>query len=134
MTTPMKAGAVLFAKDIAVVARFYRELLGMTVVHEDAGIMVLESALCQLVVHGIPKRIAARIEITTPPALREDVAVKLVFPVASLAAARQAAPALGGKVGPKSREFTARGFVACDGHDPEGNVLQLRESAPPGAA
>jgi predicted enzyme related to lactoylglutathione lyase len=134
MTTPLKPGAVIFAKDIALVARFYQELLGMTLTHQDAGITVLESALMQLVVHGIPKRIADSFEITTPPELREDVPVKLVFPVASLAAARKAAPALGGKLGPKAREFTARGFVACDGFDPEGNVVQFRESAPPAAA
>jgi predicted enzyme related to lactoylglutathione lyase len=134
MTTPLKPGAVIFAKDIAVVARFYQELLGMTVAHQDAGITVLESAQMQLVVHGIPKRIADSFEITTPPELREDVPVKLVLPVDSLAAARKAAPALGGKLGPKSKEFTARGFVACDGFDPEGNVVQFRESAPPAAA
>lgn len=131
--TPLKAGAVLFAKDITVVARFYQELLGMTPVHKDTGIVVLESTLMQLVVHGIPKRIADTFEITVPPVLREDVPVKLVFPVASLAAARKAAPALGGKLGPKSKEFAVWGFVACDGHDPEGNVLQFRESAAPAA-
>jgi hypothetical protein len=25
------------------------------------------------------------------------------------------------------KEFEARGFRACDGYDPEGNVVQLRE-------
>jgi hypothetical protein len=35
----------------------------------------------------------------------------------------------GGELNPPDKEFAARGFRACDGHDPEGNVLQLREIA-----
>lgn len=30
-----------------------------------------------------------------------------------------------------SKEWEARGFRACDGRDPEGNVLQVREAAAP---
>ncbi len=43
--------------------------------------------------------------------------------------ARKQAAALGGQVGPKAREWQARGFRACDGFDPEGNVFQVRETA-----
>ena len=39
------------------------------------------------------------------------------------------ADGLGGLVDPPEREWTAGGLRACDGHDPEGNVLQLREPA-----
>ena len=37
---------------------------------------------------------------------------------------------LGGEVWPVDREWEAasRGFRACDGRDPEGNVFQVRES------
>jgi predicted enzyme related to lactoylglutathione lyase len=81
------------------------------------------------VIHGIPDRIAKTIEITSPPARRTDMAVKLVFPVASIDDARLKAPALGGELNPKKKEFVARGFRACDGCDPEGNVIQFRELA-----
>jgi len=129
MPDPQKPGAVLFAKDIARVAKFYAGVVPMTVALEGPDLIVLESAQSQLVVHPIPAKIAESIEITDPPALRTDVAVKLIFPVASLAEARAVAPALGGALNPPGKEFAARGFRACDGHDPEGNVVQLRESA-----
>jgi len=49
--------------------------------------------------------------------------------VASLAEARAEAPSLGGALYPSDREWEGKGFRACDGYDPEGNILQLRESA-----
>jgi hypothetical protein len=55
--------------------------------------------------------------------------VKLAFPVASIAQARAAAAGLGGQVDPLEREWRFGANKVCDGHDPEGNVLQLREPA-----
>lgn len=130
MSAPQPFGAVLFAKDLPRVARFYEQLLTMTVVHAESDHVVLESPGCQLVVHAIPEPIARSIEIANPPVRREETPIKLFFQVASLAAARLAAAGLGGALNPPHREWEARGFRACDGHDPEGNVLQLRESAP----
>jgi predicted enzyme related to lactoylglutathione lyase len=129
MTNRPKPGAVLFAKDLSRVAKFYEALVSMAVTHSDEGVIVLESANQQLVIHGIPERIAKAIKITSPPTRRTDTAVKLVFPVASIDEARLKAPALGGELNPKKTEFVARGFRACDGCDPEGNVIQFRELA-----
>ena len=67
--------------------------------------------------------------LTQPPALREDSCIKLCLPVDSIAAARTQAAQLGGQIGPTAKEWEARGFRACDGYDPEGNVFQVRESA-----
>lgn len=130
MSQPPAFGAVLFAKDLPRVARFYERLLSMTVAHAEADHVVLESPGCQLVIHAIPEPIARSIEIASPPARREETPIKLFFQVASLAVARTAADTLGGALNPPQREWEARGFRACDGHDPEGNVLQLREPAP----
>ena len=49
--------------------------------------------------------------------------------VPSIAEARVRAAGLGGEVWPVDREWeaTSRGFRACDGRDPEGNVFQVRE-------
>jgi predicted enzyme related to lactoylglutathione lyase len=124
-----KPGAVLFAKDVARVARFYEELAGLAVVHADHEIVVLESDRQQLVVHGIPKQIADVIEIESPPKRRVDMPVKLTFGVVSIAGVRARAVALGGELNPARKQIEARGFRACDGHDPEGNVVQFRESA-----
>ena len=100
--------------------------MGLTVVHVEAEVIVLESLNQQLVLHALPSRVAATIEMSSPLKLRTDTAVKLVF-AANIAEARVKAPALGGGVNPKKKEFEARGFRACDGHDPEGNVIQFRE-------
>jgi hypothetical protein len=124
-----KNGAVLFAKDAKRVARFYELVAGMKRTHEDPGIIVLESPGSQLVVHPIPLRIARTLTIDTPPARRTLAAVKLVFAVKSIADARKIAPGLGGALEPPPRMFEARGFRACDGVDPEGNVIQFREKA-----
>lgn len=130
MPNAAQAGAVIFAKDLQRVAAFYETLLGLTAVHSESDHIVLASAPIELVIHAIPKAIADSFEITVPPERRSETAIKLYFPVASIAEARARAAALGGELNSPEGEWTARGFRACDGHDPEGNVLQLREPVP----
>lgn len=128
MSQPLLAGAVIFAKDIARVAQFYQSLLAMETVQSLADLIVLRNSDCQLAIHGIPPHIASSFEINQPPERRTDTAIKLVLPVASLAAARQAAGKLGGGLNAVAAEWTAGNFRACDGFDPEGNVVQFREA------
>ena len=129
MSRAAPAGAVVFAKDLQRVARFYEELLGMPTVHAESDHVVLASARCELVIHAIPKLIADSIQISVPPERRGETPIKLYFFVDSIAAARARAPALGGALNPPEAEWESRGFRACDALDPEGNVLQLRETA-----
>ena len=129
MTALPKPGAVVFAKNVSRVARFYEQLLSMSIKQADAGKAVLESDAMVLVIHGIPAHIASTFVITDPPQRRQDTAVKLVLAVPSLADARARAPALGGGVDPASAAWSAAGFTACDGFDPEGNVVQFRQAA-----
>jgi predicted enzyme related to lactoylglutathione lyase len=129
MPNSQKPGAVVFAKDLVRIARFYEAVCQMTTTHTDKDLVVLESAMQQLVIHGIPKKIAQSITISSPPRPRSDTAVKLVFPVDSIAKARIRAGEFGGGIHPATNEFVARGFRACDGFDPEGNVVQFREDA-----
>jgi predicted enzyme related to lactoylglutathione lyase len=128
MSNQAKFGAVIFAKDLFRVARFYEEILVMTIVHSAKDHIVLNGADYQLVIHGIPKKIADSIEISTPPERRTETPIKLFFFVPSLAIAREQAVELGGALNPAEGEWEARGFRACDGHDPEGNVIQFREA------
>lgn len=117
---------VLFVADVPRLAAFYRTLADMALLHEDADHAVLGVTGFELVIHalrGAPAGAAGAIEV------REDAYVKLCLPVASLASARTRASALGGALRPSVEEWTARGFRACDGHDPEGNVFQVREPA-----
>jgi predicted enzyme related to lactoylglutathione lyase len=131
MATLPKPGAVLFAKDVASMAKFYEALLNMSVNLRQDDLVVLETMTFQLVIHGIPKVIADTFTITVPPQLREEVPAKLIFPVASLTSVRENVVRLGGGMFGKNREFERNGFRACDGYDPEGNVVQFREAVAP---
>lgn len=122
------AGAVVFAKNPANVARFYVGVLGARVVSAELGSIVLATEATELVVHAIPPQIAQHITIQDPPALREDTAIKMFFVVASLSTVREKATLLGGGLLPPEKVWMAPGFCACDGWDPEGNVVQFRES------
>jgi predicted enzyme related to lactoylglutathione lyase len=124
-----KPGAVLFAQDVARIAQFYASVLGMKATHTEPDLVVLESNAAQLVIHGVPPAVKKKYPITVPPKVRHDTAVKLMFPVPSIALARTAAASLGGSMAPVSKEFQARNFRACDGVDPEGNVIQFRQTA-----
>lgn len=123
------AAAVLYAKDISKIGNFYTKVAGLPITHKEQDHIVLESDAFQLVVVAVPRKLAATIHITEPPQRRESTAIKLVFSVASIAAAREAAQAHGGQVNSPSRVWEFQGSRVCDGHDPEGNVVQFRESA-----
>ena len=127
MAQPFNAGAIVYAKDIHVLARFYAAVADLEVMHEVDDHIVLESETVELVIVAIPAATAARIVITTPPQRRENTAFKLVFAVPSLAEARDTAQANGGELNPPGREWKFQGLRVCDGCDPEGNMIQLRE-------
>lgn len=127
MNTSHDAGAVIYARDLARVSRFYEQVAGLRVTHAEDDHVVLGSGGFQLVLVAVPERLAASIELADPPRPRENTAIKPVFVVANLAAARDRAPALGGQLLPSAREWSFQGMRVCDGHDPEGNVVQFRE-------
>jgi len=60
---------------------------------------------------------------------RTDAYIKPFFSVPSLAEAREKAARLGGSLRPANEERTARGFRACEGFDPDGNLVQFRQEA-----
>lgn len=127
MSSKPTAGAVIFAKNPAKVASFYEAVLAASVERAESDLVVLAVGPFQLVIHTIPEPIAQGIELSDPPALREETPIKLFFPVSSLAQARATASAFGGGLAPQTTEWSGPGFRACDGWDPEGNVVQLRQ-------
>lgn len=129
MSSPLKAGAVLYASNLALVHAFYREVTGLQVTHVEGDHAVLESSTFQLVVLQIPENIAASIAIAAPPKRRADTAIKRAFPIHSIAAARATAALHGGELHPAEREWAFQGHRVCDGCDPEGNVFQVRQPA-----
>jgi catechol-2,3-dioxygenase len=124
---PWSISAVLYANDMNRMSAFYGSVAGLRVTRSDDSHVVLESEVFQLIIHAIPAAIAATITILEPPALREDTPIKLSFLVPSLATARVAASKLGGGLQPSDHEWRSADCLVCDGHDPEGNVIQLRE-------
>lgn len=121
-------GIAVYAKDLAVVARFYAAVAALGVVEEADGHVALASDVLELVVVRIPAELAEEISISSPPARREETPIKPLLPVVGIAAARELAAALGGVVDGPEREWTWNGATVVDGHDPEGNVFQLRAS------
>jgi len=122
-------GAVIFAKDVSKLTRFYEQIFSMVIKIKDRDKVILESEYFSLVIHAIPIDVSKNIEISVPPKVRENTPVKLYLPVISIAEARVKANELGGKVNPKDSEWGAANFMACDGFDPEGNVVQFRQES-----
>jgi predicted enzyme related to lactoylglutathione lyase len=125
-----KAAAVLYAKNLARLAAFYGQVARLSFVRSGLEHVVLECESFQMSVIQIPKHFADSIELQEPPVRRENTAIKLVFFVESIADVRAVASDLGGGLNPVEREWIFDGNRVCDGHDPEGNVFQLRQIGP----
>jgi extradiol dioxygenase family protein len=124
-----KPSVVVFVRDVRRLSQFYRDVATMSVIHEAEDHVVLELAGFQLVIHALRGEPEPSHHGAGQVVAREDAYVKVCLPVTSLARARARAAELGGLLAEPGQEWEARGFRACDGHDPEGNVLQLREPA-----
>jgi predicted enzyme related to lactoylglutathione lyase len=128
MTDRGLIGAVLYAKDLGRLVEFYCSVAGIKPQTIEKGHAILGSRPSQFVIVRIPKSIADTIDIATPPEPREDTPLKLVFVVEDIAYARDRAAELGGSIHAVEREWEFEGAKVCDGHDPEGNVFQLRQA------
>jgi predicted enzyme related to lactoylglutathione lyase len=127
VTDRAKMAVVIYAVDLPRVSDFYAAVLHAETIHREAGHVILETPECHLVVLAVPASIAQDIVITSPPGRRSETPMKVAFPVDSIAASRAVAGQLGGQIDSPEHEWRFQGNTVCDGHDPEGNVLQLRE-------
>lgn len=124
MSNPLHPGAVIFTGDRDRLVKFYQAVTEWSVRSSDDTITVLGGGSYELVIHVLPDE-----PVNDGPApARIDGYIKPFFPVASLARARAAAQAAGGRLSPPDEEWEARGFRACEATDPDGNVIQFRES------
>lgn len=129
MADPRIARVILFAKDIAAMAAFYRDVVGLSPVatpDDSEDWRAFDAGGCQLALHAIPARYAEHIEITTPPEPREGSPMKVAFFAPDVAAAREALVRRGARMGEVQRFGD---LVMCDGVDPEGNVFQFANRA-----
>ncbi len=120
-----KAAAVIFVGNLPRVCDFYCHITGGVVTTRDSEHAVLSWPGFDLVIHRIPNEPGT--DSSNPPSVREDSYIKVCLPVESIEASRGQASLYGGHVKDRAFEWEARGFRACDGYDPEGNVFQLRE-------
>ena len=128
MTHRGLTGAVLYAKDLQRLVEFYSAVARLDIQSVQKGFAVLGREPSQLVIVQIPKRIADSIDISTPPERRDDTPVKLVFSVEDIASVRTTAAERGGAVNAIEHEWKFEGARVCDGHDPEGNIFQIRQA------
>lgn len=118
---------VVYVVDLERTSAFYAEVCGLQVVESEPGDFVtLASGDVALSLVRVPDAVAEAYPVAVPPERREDVALKMSFPVASIEAARAAAEATGGIVDNPETEWDFRGHRVCHGHDPEGNVVSFR--------
>ena len=107
---------------------FYQQTLGLEVVESESSHDLLRDQSYEVVVHTIPRRYATGITVTKPPEPREETPFKPTFVVISLAHGRSATEATGGYLKPEAEAWRFRGHVVLDGWDPEGNIVQFKQS------
>ena len=120
-------GLVVFAKNKTRVSAFYQQTLGLTPHESETSHDLLRGPGLEVVVHTIPRKIAAGITLQRPPVPRQDTPLKPTFVVGDLQAVRAAAVATGGYLKPDEGAWHFRGCKVLDGWDPEGNVVQFKQ-------
>ena len=118
---------ILYVQDVARLAHFYRDVLGLPIVEEIKGEWLVHRAgACELALHrvGKPYRVA------DPGSWQVDNNVKLVLTIDRELAELRAE--LVGKGVPMGAIKSYPGLTGplCDGRDPEGNVFQLAQRLP----
>jgi catechol 2,3-dioxygenase-like lactoylglutathione lyase family enzyme len=120
-------GFVLFARNRKRVSAFYQETLGLHAVESEPSHDLLQGDGYEIVIHAIPRKIAAGISIAKPPIPRTQGTIKPTFVVRSLAAVRVAADLTGGSLKTEADAWHFRGCTVLDGCDPEGNQVQFKQ-------
>lgn len=123
-------GCVIFSKDMKAMSAFYQATLNMKIRDSSDLYIALGNDHYELLIHPISEDIASTITIESPPKLRGNTAVKLVFGVDSLSAVRKACKLTGGGLKGEAHSWEFNGCKVVDGWDPEGNVIQFRQSVP----
>lgn len=131
-----RVSAVLYARDMSRLLDFYCAVLDQRCVYRDTYHAVLRCGIFALDIHQLP---AHSLQVMDPETRsvetsdagttrrRTEAAVKLSFPVDSIARARHAAAEHGGTLDAPPPRWVVEQQKICDGVDPEGNVFQLRE-------
>ena len=122
-------GAVIDVQRLELTRAFYVACLGLVVVEHDDTTVMLRSDEWTLHLVTVPAAVAATIELSEPPRRRAESPLKPVFEVVGIEALRGRIAELGGKARPAGTRPFVRRRLALDAVDPEGNLIQLRETS-----
>lgn len=76
--------SIVYAKDLRKMADFYKKTLALPVIEEAADFILLGNETLEIAVVRMRTALATRMDISTPPVLREDTPVKCSYEVADL--------------------------------------------------
>lgn len=124
---PAESSTVIYAKDLAKLAEFYRKTLSLSVREQAERYVVLGDQRVEIIIVRMADDVAAREPISDPPQLREETPIKPSFRVNDLGPLEIAAREAGGGTKARSSTWSWRGELHLDGYDPEGNVVQFRQ-------
>lgn len=110
MTMPTLRRAIIFTRDLAGMTRFYRDVIGLTVIETSQGWVDFEAGGTRIALH------ATDAEMGEGP-------IKLAFFAADVAVMRAMLVARGAASFGPVKSFGA--LQLCDGFDPDGNTVQL---------
>ncbi|MGW8367704.1 MAG: VOC family protein [Gammaproteobacteria bacterium] len=119
--------AVLFAKNLEKLVRFYTEALGLTKGASDDSHAVLTCRDFELIIHQIPQPAADHVRIEQPPVRRSGSAMRLDYRVVDLEGSRERSKQLGGIIDEQPPEWAQGDANFVLGHDPEGNPFGVSE-------
>lgn len=102
---------VLFTKDMPGMAAFYRDVLGLRQLKDEAGWKEFDADGCVIALHNGTSGVGKR-----PP--------KIGFWSVDVAAAREALIARGAKL---SKLMLGGGLTRCEGKDPDGNPFSISD-------
>ncbi len=124
MMDPMRLScAMIYVKDLTRMKQFYTEMLGREPINKNwtDSWAEFDAEGVRFALHAIPE-IARGIEISSPPKLREQGSIKLIFRVEDVRAERARLESLG--ITMLNRPWQ-NPLEACEGADPEGNIFQI---------
>jgi len=116
---------VLWVSDLDAQMCFYADLLGLAVDMRDEGFAELSNAVNSVLLHELPIEYRAVVPLIEQLPAQDEVAIKPVFLVDDIEAARVRAK---GSIATFPRDEVTHGTAKyLDVVDPEGNVIQLEQ-------
>ena len=121
----MLKGAVLYAKDLIRLTKFYVAIGGEKTEGNDGEFAVVTSSGSELILLQAPTKIASQIVIQEPPTIRSTTPFKPIIETPSIDDIVLTLLEMGGRPVPDAKPWKFRHYLVQDIVDPEGNVIQL---------